>query len=142
MAATPTRTRLGRAALTRSGVGPASNRAVSTPVVASRPNAVKTPLSRLSAIVVAVSRGLASQASRTAWATRAGSRRATVRNPTPTSLSACAYQSVRLISPSSGTPGPSVPVPVPVPVPVSGTRESVPGVRGPGARDSAVFGQG
>ena len=57
---------------TRSGVGPAANRAWSTPVVASSPKAVKHPPSRLRAIVAMVSRGLARQAISTAWPMRDG----------------------------------------------------------------------
>ncbi|MFC7648407.1 hypothetical protein ACFQX6_54160 [Streptosporangium lutulentum] len=102
VAATPTRIRLGRASMTRSGVGPAENRAESTPVVASSPNAVNTPESRLRPIVMTVSRGSASQASRTACDTRAGRRRAMVRKLTPVILPTWACQSERLSSPSSG----------------------------------------
>lgn len=100
--ATPTRISAGSAARTRSGVGPWANSASSTPVVASRPKAVNTPPSRLSPIVITVSRGLACQAIRTAWATRAGSRLATVRKPTSASFAPWAYQSGSLSSPRSG----------------------------------------
>ena len=82
-AARPTSSRLGSAARTLSGVGPAWNSALSTPVVASRPKAVKTPPSVLSVTVATVSRGLASHAMPSACRISRGSRRATVRKPSP-----------------------------------------------------------
>ena len=49
--------RAGRAARTRSGVGPAANSSLSTELAASRPKVVSTPAARLSATVATVSRG-------------------------------------------------------------------------------------
>ncbi|WP_345400075.1 hypothetical protein [Nonomuraea salmonea] len=100
-AAAPTRARLGSAAMTLSGVGPSLNSAVSTPVVASRPNAVNSPPSRLSATVARVSRGLACQAMRSAWPTSEGSRLAMVRKPTSAILSVWALQLGTVSSPMS-----------------------------------------
>jgi hypothetical protein len=92
----------GSAARTRSGVGPAANSACSTPVVASRPKAVKIPASRLSEMVTAVSARLACQASRSAWPIRAGSRRATVIRPVSAS------SPVRAVHLCSASFGPSI----------------------------------
>ncbi|RBQ17348.1 hypothetical protein DP939_25790 [Spongiactinospora rosea] len=94
-------------------VGPSANSASRTPVVASGPNAVKTPPSRLSATVAVVPRGPARQAIRTAWRTSEGSRLATVRKPTPSILSLRANHLGR-----AGSPSPSIgssPSPSPAP---------------------------
>src|SRR5690606_30704221 len=91
----------GSASRTLSGVGPALNSAVSTPVAASSQNAVKIPATRLRATVAAVSRGLARQASRAAWTSTAGSRRATVTRPVSASSRFLACQ---VTAASSGSP--------------------------------------
>jgi|GEM_PF-6561415 len=103
MTARPTRASEGSAARTRCGVGPAASSAVSTPVVASSPNAVKNPAARLQAMVTAVSRGPARQASRSACPTSTGSRRAMVRRPVSASSPVRAYHFSSL---SSGRAGP------------------------------------
>ncbi len=98
----------GSASRTRPGVGPALNSAVSTPVVASSQNAVKTPATRLRDTVATVSTRLARQASPAACAITAGSRRATV--PRPVSASSLSFSCHRGAV-SSGRPDEAEPSP-------------------------------
>jgi hypothetical protein len=66
----------GSAARTRSGVGPSSNSASNTLLVASSANPVRIPETRFSPIVATVSRRFASQPSRMAWPMSPGNCRA------------------------------------------------------------------